>query len=599
MTAESFSWPSRKFFCKNFSPPRTRALDLNKLACKILQAHPDLRFRPNESSNNEPEVEEIDIPTSLLKNILEAAIQVTQNQLDLTEINKNINETKKEVQQTQKEIKDSIDNFKMLTQESLNKLPKASMLTTFFSKSNPNTSYADAVSRNLQQNSIVSSQNTSSTPPAPVKTPIEMREITAKFAQIEKAERWKETPKKLTQAINAGLAKNPNKIIRTIKIDSARILPSSDIKITCPDAKTTEILRRNTSWTKLMDDELKIIPRTYGIVIHTVPKSIVQKQGKLIEIEQIAQTLKENNERLLLRTEITYIGLLGRPQTKTGCCSIVVEFEDVTVANNIICEGSLFIEGKKKTVERYERTCRIKQCYKCKKYGHIANACQKQTICGNCGNLGHQEKECKSPPKCVNCQKPHHVNSSECAERQKEMERARTARLMMEKYWKVPPQIEEISNVPGTPTADSPTLESITISMENPTRKRKKNSERSKSRGRKKILFPNLEQAPEGFNPKTMRSSYIEIRSTNNTRATTRSQRSKTTATEPQEEEDTPMEDASEEEEERRSGEVSRRIRGAMDREDSPDILSISTGEERREGRGPNEENIKQEEEEN
>jgi hypothetical protein len=63
----------------------------------------------------------------------------------------------------------------MITQKSLDELPKKSMLGTFFSKSSPHiVSYADALTNSTNTPSTVSTNLTQSTA-APAVTPLTMR----------------------------------------------------------------------------------------------------------------------------------------------------------------------------------------------------------------------------------------------------------------------------------------------------------------------------------------------------------------------------------------------------------------------------------------
>lgn len=45
---------------------------------------------------------------------------------------------------------------------------------------------------------------------------------------------------------------------------------------------------------------------------------------------------------------------------------------------------------------------RLKRCYVCQKYGHIAKSCSKDKICGWCSESHDEKKKCEKPPKCIN-----------------------------------------------------------------------------------------------------------------------------------------------------------------------------------------------------
>jgi hypothetical protein len=71
---------------------------------------------------------------------------------------------------------------------------------------------------------------------------------------------------------------------------------------------------------------------------------------------------------------------------------IIVEFTRPEDANKIIDEGLIW-QGEVFQYERYDRQCRLKQCYKCQRYFHIGTQCTAQTVCGYCAEL-YSSKDC-------------------------------------------------------------------------------------------------------------------------------------------------------------------------------------------------------------
>jgi hypothetical protein len=89
-----------------------------------------------------------------------------------------------------------------------------------------------------------------------------------------------------------------------------------------------------------------------------------------------------------------------------------------------------------KSVERYDTRCRITQCFKCHKYGHISSICLNAEKCGFCGE-GHPTESCavksqESRMKCAGCNGGNHTAWSKlCPARIKELGRAKAARLVL------------------------------------------------------------------------------------------------------------------------------------------------------------------------
>ncbi|GFN91188.1 RNA-directed DNA polymerase from mobile element jockey [Plakobranchus ocellatus] len=55
------------------------------------------------------------------------------------------------------------------------------------------------------------------------------------------------------------------------------------------------------------------------------------------------------------------------------------------------------------------------RCYKCQRYGHGKDRCNKPAaVCVRCGKGGHVERDCLADPHCVNCRGDHAASSKTC-----------------------------------------------------------------------------------------------------------------------------------------------------------------------------------------
>ncbi len=54
------------------------------------------------------------------------------------------------------------------------------------------------------------------------------------------------------------------------------------------------------------------------------------------------------------------------------------------------------------------------RCYKCQRFGHGKNACNRNAVCAKCGQEGHDDTACQAPLHCVNCSGAHAAFSKEC-----------------------------------------------------------------------------------------------------------------------------------------------------------------------------------------
>jgi hypothetical protein len=81
---------------------------------------------------------------------------------------------------------------------------------------------------------------------------------------------------------------------------------------------------------------------------------------------------------------------------------------------------------------------RVKKCFRCHRFGHIARECKSKELCFKCGKEGHRKSECTAEAKrCPNCvrarrgQTNHGATDRKCPEFQRMMQlkASRTARI--------------------------------------------------------------------------------------------------------------------------------------------------------------------------
>lgn len=84
----------------------------------------------------------------------------------------------------------------------------------------------------------------------------------------------------------------------------------------------------------------------------------------------MATHLQTLNLGLIQHDKIAYMGWLTREGATKDISSLVVKFTAPKPANRLIYAGCLW-SNESHLVERYDKTCRIKQCLRCQKYGHI------------------------------------------------------------------------------------------------------------------------------------------------------------------------------------------------------------------------------------
>jgi hypothetical protein len=160
------------------------------------------------------------------------------------------------------------------------------------------------------------------------------------------------------------------------------------------------------------------------------------------KFEENRSQILQDNRPFIPRAEIRHIGWLTRDAAAKTASTITIEFTKPEDANKIIDEGLIW-QGEVFQCERYERQCRVKQCFKCQKYGHIGTQCKAPTACGYCAQE-HDTRDCptksdrSAPRKCTLCRGDHEAWSRQCPTRKDETAKAKMAYETRPRYHYVP-----------------------------------------------------------------------------------------------------------------------------------------------------------------
>ena len=267
------------------------------------------------------------------------------------------------------------------------------------------------------------------------------REILIKINDIHKVQALRtaaDPPRSIVSKIITGLIriskeKDSIKDIEKTRVSDARILPSGNILIHTETPNGAEILRRCRGWVKNLGEQAEIVISTYGVVIHGIPIKSVQLEQQEVMINR----WKDGNQNILGNCDIRSLGWLTKPCEGKAVTSLVMEFGNREDANRAIHAGSLSWGFDPKQTVRYDRECRIHQCFKCYQYGHKGPQCRNSERCGICAGKDHRASDCPNAQekKCAVCNAPHYAWSPACEYRQKEKARVKKAREDSAKYW--------------------------------------------------------------------------------------------------------------------------------------------------------------------
>ena len=247
-------------------------------------------------------------------------------------------------------------------------------------------------------------------------------------------------PRAMKAHVDTAIAQSENEHVAKITTMSANQLKSGDLSIRTASNSEMQTLRQFTEdWVPRLGSGTSVRTHTYGVIVHGIRTSTMDTE----KFEEIKTEILQANRAFLQTADIKYIGwLTRRPPPNKSMSSIIIEFTRAEDANKIIDEGLVW-EGERCDCERYERQCRLKQCFQCQKYGHIGTQCKAAKTCGYCAQQ-HSSWECPSKAgqdttrKCAVCHGGHEAWSQECPTRKEELSKIKAVLATRPKYHPTP-----------------------------------------------------------------------------------------------------------------------------------------------------------------
>ena len=241
-------------------------------------------------------------------------------------------------------------------------------------------------------------------------------------------------PRSLKAHIERAVAQSGNERIKDTKIMSSGQLKSGDLSIQTATNSEAQALRETAAtWANLVGNGASVRSPTYGVIAHGIRTCSMDMD----KFERIKDCIMADNRPFIPKADIRYIGWLTRSAPNKAASSIIIEFSQPDDANKIIDEG--LWQGELFQCERYERQCRLKQCFNCQKYGHIGTQCKATTACGYCAQE-HSSRDCPTKSergaarKCAVCHGGHEAWNQQCPTRKDELARTRTAYATRSRY---------------------------------------------------------------------------------------------------------------------------------------------------------------------
>jgi hypothetical protein len=346
--------------------------------------------------------------------IQQAATNIQQN-----------NNTAEEARAAAKEATEVGRTTLEMTREIKNKRPQE--------KANGPMSYAAAAARGVP---LAGTYNAQSHKTSPVQT---QREVIMNIRDPLTIQSLRAmNPRNLKVHVERAIEQSRNENIANVKIVSSNQLKSGDLSIKTATSNEVEALRQFADdWANRIGSGATVQIPTYGVLAH----GIRTRTMDMDKFEENRAQILQDNRPFIPQAEIRHIGWLTRDASTKAATTITIEFTKPEDANKIIDEGLIW-QGEVFQCERYERQCRVKQCFKCQKYGHIGTQCKAPTACGYCAQE-HNTRDCPSksgqsiPRRCATCRGEHEAWNRQCPTRKDEIAKAKLAYEMRPRYHQV------------------------------------------------------------------------------------------------------------------------------------------------------------------
>ena len=349
---------------------------------------------------------------SEIKNDLKNTTEIVQQSAANIQLNAN---TAEEARAAAKEATEVGKATMEITREIRNKKPQEQV--------NRPMTYAAAVASDITMASMYNTQS--------LKTPFAQtqREVILNIRDPLTVQSLRAmNPQNLKAHVERAIEQSKNENIAKVRVVSSNQLKSGDLSIKTTSSMEVEALRQFADvWAHRIGSGTSVQIPTYGVLVHGIRTSTMDMNN----FEENKNQILHDNRPFIPRAEIRHIGWLTREASAKTATSITIEFTKPEDANKIIDEGLIW-QGEVFQCERYERQCRMKQCYKCQRYGHIGPQCKAAITCGYCAQE-HNTRDCPSksgqdvPRKCAACRGAHEAWSRQCPTRKEEIAKAKSA----------------------------------------------------------------------------------------------------------------------------------------------------------------------------
>jgi hypothetical protein len=171
------------------------------------------------------------------------------------------------------------------------------------------------------------------------------------------------------------------------QIVAVRKLKSGDLAVYVDSTMTKKEMETTVNWANRIAPGAVVKKRTWPVLIYKVRVADYPQGAE----EKHARRIKKENEKFHLGLKILGMRWLGKVEGIKDYAPLIVKVSCAEQANRMIKKG-VVIQYDLKLAETYDPKCKVTQCYKCQRYGHIGTACHNQQKYSHCGGKHRIDK---------------------------------------------------------------------------------------------------------------------------------------------------------------------------------------------------------------
>ena len=184
------------------------------------------------------------------------------------------------------------------------------------------------------------------------------------------------------------------------QIATARRLPSGDMVLHAISIEARKQLEKQPQWAFSIAGSAEVLRKRFAVLAHGI-RTTFNTQNQQAAI----QGLQKDNEGLHQGLKVLRVAWLKKViESNKAFSSLIVEVASESIANRLL-DHSIVESNSEHNCVYFEKGCRVLQCFKYYKHGHMTYACRNGPFCHKCGK-NYEAETCtsaKNRKRCPSC----------------------------------------------------------------------------------------------------------------------------------------------------------------------------------------------------